>query len=40
MSTRYQLLPDLTPDEYEALRDDIAANGFRVPDYLGERKAS
>ncbi|MGH3499336.1 MAG: GIY-YIG nuclease family protein [Nocardioidaceae bacterium] len=28
---RYQLLPDLTPDEYAELRDDIAENGFRVP---------
>ncbi len=28
---RYQLLPDLSPDEYEALKADIAANGVRVP---------
>ena len=27
----YQLLPDLTPEEYAALRDDIEANGLRVP---------
>ena len=27
----YQLLPDLQPDEYEALKADIAANGVRVP---------
>ena len=28
---RYQLLPSLTPDEYAALREDIAAHGIRVP---------
>lgn len=27
----YQLLPDLTPEEYQALRADIEANGLRVP---------
>lgn len=27
----YQLLPDLRPEEYEALKADIAANGVRVP---------
>lgn len=27
----YQLLPPLADDEYAALRDDIAANGVRVP---------
>lgn len=27
----YQLLPPLTDDEYQALREDIAANGVRVP---------
>ena len=34
MSTRpdrYQLLPDLRPEEYAALKADIAANGVRVP---------
>ncbi len=30
-SKSYQLLPDLQPDEYEALKADIAANGVRVP---------
>jgi hypothetical protein len=29
--TAYQLLPGLTSEEYAALRDDIAANGVRVP---------
>lgn len=29
--SRYQLLPDLDPEEYAALRADIAANGVRVP---------
>lgn len=29
--TPYQLLPPLTGDEYAALREDIAANGIRVP---------
>ena len=28
---RWQLLPDLDPEEYEALKADIAANGLRVP---------
>jgi len=28
---QYQLLPDLTPDEYNALKDDIAARGVMVP---------
>ena len=27
----WQLLPDLTPEEYEALKADIAAHGLRVP---------
>ena len=34
MSTQpyqYQLLPDLTPDEYEALKADIALRGVQVP---------
>lgn len=29
--TPYQLLPRLSDEEYSALRDDIAANGVRVP---------
>lgn len=29
--SRYQLLPELTEDEYAALRDDIAARGVQVP---------
>lgn len=29
--TAYQVLPGLTPEEYADLRDDIAANGVRVP---------
>lgn len=29
--TPYQLLPRLTDDEYEALKEDIAENGIRVP---------
>ena len=28
---RWQLLPDLEPDEYAALKADISANGLRVP---------
>ena len=28
---QYQLLPDLSPDEYAALRDDIALRGVMVP---------
>lgn len=28
---RWQLLPDLSPEEFEALKADIAANGVRVP---------
>src|SRR5690606_21604024 len=27
----YQLLPSLSPDEYEALKADIAARGVQVP---------
>ena len=27
----YQVMPPLTAEEYEALRDDIAAHGVRVP---------
>ncbi len=30
-SKGYQLLPDLRPAEYEALKADVAANGVRVP---------
>jgi hypothetical protein len=30
-SAPYQLLPPLTSDEYDALREDIAANGVLVP---------
>lgn len=29
--TPYQLLPRLTDEEFDALKDDIAANGIRVP---------
>lgn len=28
---RYQVMPDLTPEEYEALKADIAARGVQVP---------
>jgi hypothetical protein len=33
---KYQLLPDLPPDEYTALKADIAANGVLVPVELDE----
>ena len=29
--TAYQLLPGLSPEEYDALRSDISAHGIRVP---------
>ena len=32
----YQLLPELTPTEYAALRDSIAAEGIRVPVQVDE----
>lgn len=35
--TPYQLLPRLTDDEYDALRDDIARHGIRVPIDVDER---
>ena len=28
---RYQVMPDLSPEEYAALKADIAANGVRIP---------
>jgi ParB-like chromosome segregation protein Spo0J len=28
---RYQFLPPLPPDQRQALKDDIAANGIQVP---------
>jgi Homeodomain-like domain len=31
VAQRYQILPPLTPEEYAALKADIAANGVRVP---------
>jgi len=31
MSARYQLLPELTNEEFAALRDDIAERGVMVP---------
>lgn len=31
MTDRYQLLPDLTPEEYAALKADIAEHGVLVP---------
>lgn len=34
--SQYQLLPDLTDDEFAALRDDIAARGVMVPIELDE----
>lgn len=30
-SCTYQIMPDLTPDEYAALKADIAARGVLVP---------
>lgn len=27
----YQIMPDLTPEEYEALKADIQANGVLIP---------
>lgn len=34
---RYQLLPDLTEEEYEALKADIAERGVMVPIELDEQ---
>lgn len=32
----YQVMPDLSAEEYEALKADIAANGIRVPQVSDE----
>src|SRR5882724_8757325 len=38
MSTthRYQVMPDLSPEEYAALKADIAANGVQIPTEVDE----
>ncbi len=39
MSEQYQLLPDLAPDEYAALKADIAKRGVQVPVEYDEKGA-
>jgi len=33
---KYQFLPELTPEEYEALKDDIRTNGVQIPVEIDE----
>jgi ParB-like chromosome segregation protein Spo0J len=35
---RYQVMPDLSPEEYVALKADIAANGVRIPIEVDEEE--